>query len=679
MESEPKDSGAWIPEELERLRRRVAELEALALKRERAEAALRESEERFRNLLEFIPGISIQGYGADGKVRYWNKASEQVYGYTAEEAIGKNLADLIIPDHVKSEFQKALKLGAQATSSGEFMPGGEYLLRHKNGSLVPVHSIHTVVKLEGRDPIMFCIDVDLTERKKIEEELRRTKEHLENVVENAVDAVAVVDSRGRVVSWNKRSEEVFGHSAQEALGMHFSAFYEERSKLEPLLDELRSRGVVRDREMAMRCKDGQVVPMELSISLLKDHEGRRVGSVCMARDLREKKLLEAQLMHAMKMEAVGTLAGGIAHDFNNLLQAVQGYTEWLLFRKQENDPDAQPLQAILRAAKRGGELTRQLLTFSRKLESRRRPTDLNREVLQVRELLERAIPKMITIELDLEDELRIVDIDPSQIEQAIMNLAVNARDAMPQGGLLRISTRNVFLNEKACRGRLGLTPGSYVLLAVSDTGHGMDQKTLQHVFEPFFTTKETGKGTGLGLSMVYGIVKSHGGHVFCESEPGRGTTFQVYLPAPEQGLEVREEPPGFEVRAGREVVLFVDDEDFIRDLGQQILCGCGYRVLLAENGEKALELYRERCQGIDLVVLDLIMPGMGGRHCLQEILKIDPEARVIVSSGYSDHGSVKEALAAGARGFLGKPYEAKEMLQLVRRALEGPAARFPAP
>ena len=417
-------------------------------------------------------------------------------------------------------------------------------------------------------------------------------------------------------------------------------------------------------------KDGTTFPAMIhSTAILRD--GKPSGLRGFIIDITETKRLESQLQQAQKMEAVGTLAGGIAHDFNNLLQAVQGYADLLLLRKKQNDPDYNKLQEIIRVAKRGAELTQQLLTFSRKVESERRPLALNREVAAVKKLLERTIPKMVKVELQLADDPNIVNADPVQIEQVMMNLAVNATDSMPEGGKLTIATENVVLDEKYCEKYLEVKPGNYVLLTISDTGHGMDRETLEHIFDPFYTTKEVGKGTGLGLAMVYGIVKSHEGYIMCRSEPGEGTTFKIYLPALLDGTETTEEEAAeIPVKGGTETILLVDDEESLLGMGKDLLTRFGYTVLTSADGESALELFRQENKRIDLIVLDLIMPGMGGRRCLEELLKIDSHAKVLIASGYSPDEPTKEVLKAGAKGFVSKPYNMTQMLKADRDVLD---------
>ena len=384
----------------------------------------------------------------------------------------------------------------------------------------------------------------------------------------------------------------------------------------------------------------------------------------------ERENLRAQLLQAQKMEAIGTLAGGIAHDFNNLLTVVMGFSELLLAEKDEKHPEYDDLQKIFHAAKNGAELVQRLLMFSRKSEPKPVPMSLNKQIVQVEKLLRRTIPKMIDIHLDLSPDLPDINADPSQIEQVLMNLAVNARDAMPDKGNLTVKTEALTLDEEYCRLHVEANPGEYVLLEVSDTGHGMDKETVEHIFEPFFTTKEMGRGTGLGLAMVYGIVKQHNGHITVYSEVGKGTAFRVYLPA----YRARREPE-------------IEESDIMPAFGTEKFCWWmmnsssgnwgldltkhGYTVLQAENGRQALDLFKKERSRISLVILDLIMPEMSGTECLKELLKIDPQVNVLIASGFSAETSVKETIQMGAKGFVTKPFRVKEFLGDVRRILDG--------
>jgi signal transduction histidine kinase/ActR/RegA family two-component response regulator len=413
-------------------------------------------------------------------------------------------------------------------------------------------------------------------------------------------------------------------------------------------------------------KEGEEVWVQLNAVLIT-WDGRS-GVLCSLRDITPQKRLEAQYLHAQKMEAVGTLAGGVAHDFNNLLQAVLGYAEVMLMGKKEEDPSYRPLMAIQQAGQRGADLTKQLLTFSRKVQSKQKALNLNQEILQVEKLLQRTIPKMIHVELRLAGDLWTISADPVQIGQIVMNLAVNARDAMPNGGSLVIGTRNVTLGQEFCRGHMGSRPGNHVLLTVSDTGQGMEKEVLAHLFEPFFTTK--GMGTGLGLAVVYGIVKGHDGYIDCESQLGKGALFKIYLPATGQVTEEAEsekkEPP----KGGTETILLVDDEKSIRDLAKTILSTFGYTVLTASDGEEALEIYRAEEERIHLIILDLIMPGMGGLRCLEDLLHTDPSVKVVIATGYHPEDSANTLVKGRTKGFIRKPYNMDELLLSVRKALD---------
>jgi signal transduction histidine kinase/ActR/RegA family two-component response regulator len=381
---------------------------------------------------------------------------------------------------------------------------------------------------------------------------------------------------------------------------------------------------------------------------------------------------ERQLAHVQKLESIGVLAGGVAHDFNNLLHVMRGHIELLLQGKSEDHPDARRLLNVTKSMDRAAQLVQQLLLFSRKIEAHRVRVDVNQEVADVARMLARTIPKMIALELHLDPAVWPISGDPVQIEQTLLNLANNAVDAMPEGGRLTIETSNVELDEAFARVHPGSTSGRHVLLTVSDTGCGMDEASLEHVFDPFFTTKEVGKGTGLGLASVYGIVKAHGGHIQCYSQPGEGTTFKVYWPVVREDEDMIEEssqetlPP----ESGSETILVVDDDPEIRELTQEALEMLGYSMKMAVNGEQALDIYREHGKVIDLVLLDLNMPGMGGHKCLQELLRLDPQVKVVIASGYSANGHGKDALASGSKGFIGKPYQLKELAAMVRKVLD---------
>ncbi|MFO7727982.1 MAG: response regulator [Desulfonatronovibrio sp.] len=386
----------------------------------------------------------------------------------------------------------------------------------------------------------------------------------------------------------------------------------------------------------------------------------------------ELEKLQSQLLQAQKMESVGILAGGVAHDFNNLLQVMRGNIE-LLTRNISNDPQSKArLQAVTRSLDRAATLVQQLLLFSRKADSDKVQVDVNQEVREAFRMLERTIPKMISLELNLAPKLGPISGDPALIEQVLLNLTNNAVDAMPQGGRLIIETSIVEPDQGFVKRCPDAADRPHVLLSVTDTGSGMDAATLEHVFDPFFTTKEAGRGTGLGLASVYGIVKGHGGDIQCYSEPGRGTTFRIYLPVMEQAHETpMDRQPDTPLQGGDETILVVDDEAEIRELTQEVLEGLDYKVLTVEDGEQAIKIYQEQGGQIHLILLDLNMPGMGGYNCLQKLLQLNPSVKVVIASGYSANGQAGEALSSGARGFVGKPYQMKELAKTVRGVLDG--------
>jgi len=463
----------------------------------------------------------------------------------------------------------------------------------------------------------------------------------------------------------KPKMEIMGKSVFELNPKHLADIYYTKDI------ELLTGGGIQTYESRIRYADGTEHDVIFYKSTFLDVDGTVGGLIGVILDITEQKSLQRQLLQAQKMEAVGALAGGMAHDFNNILTAVQGFSELLLIEMDEKASGYSDLQRIRDAGRRGADLVQNLLAFSRKAEIKPRPINLNHEVARIEKLLRRTIPKMIEIELHLERDLAAVNADPGQMGQVLMNLAVNAEQAMPDGGNLTISTTNISLDEEYCRSYHETQPGRYVMLTVEDTGHGMDKETLEHIFEPFFTTKDVGKGTGLGLAMAYGILRQHGGHITCYSEPGIGATFKIYLPAiTEAETERRAEPEQVPPRGGTETILLVDDEDFIRHLGQTFLSRAGYTVLTAASGPEAVQLYLREGERISLLILDLIMPEMGGDKCLEEILAINPDAKIVISSGAAVEGKKKETIESGARGFVNKPFQLRDMLKTVRHVLD---------
>jgi PAS domain S-box-containing protein len=629
--------------------------------------ALQESEERLGLALKGAQ-LGLWDYNPQtGEVVRDERAAE-IYGYGIDEVkptleLWENSIHPADRLRVVAAFQQHLE---DATPFYEV----EYRIISKSGQEKWVMSRGKVVTrdAEGNPARVAGTLVDITARKIAEEEVIRARDEWQRTFDAVPELIMILDRQRRVVQANRATAEALGISREELMGGQ--CFQSLHCKQAPPEFCPFTRMLADGKGHSSECFEEKLGGFfEIRVSPLKDSNDNVVGAVQIARDITKSKSLQEQLVRAQKMEAVGNLAGGIAHDFNNILQVVMGYAELLQADKKEDNPDLADLGRIRDAAKRGADLVKRLLTVSRKVEPEFRPTNLNQLVDNLEKLLTRTIPRTITIQQRLQDGLRFVNADPAQIEQVLLNLAINARDAMPDGGTLTIETANVELDQEYCDTHLDVTPGRHVLLTVSDSGFGIDKQTLARIFEPFFTTKEAGEGTGLGLAMVYSIVKQHGGQITCYSEPGRGTTFKIYLPAIETKTELPAPeklvgPPG-----GTETILLVDDEEHIRELCARILARAGYTVLTAASGQEALELY-EKDETISLTVLDLIMPAMDGRQCLREILELNPAARVLIASGHSLAAHEIDAMGHGAKGFVTKPYDAGRLLQAVREVLD---------
>jgi PAS domain S-box-containing protein len=521
------------------------------------------------------------------------------------------------------------------------------------------------------------VQQELAERKRAEASAHYERKRFQTLLQHAPIGILLIDEAGRFTYANPKFAEIFGYDLTDVPDGRtwFRVAYPDpqyrKQVIADWMDDLKTHqsGEQRPRVFDVICKNGGKKVINFIPVSLETGE-----NMVVCEDITERLTLEDQLQHAQKMEAVGILAGGVAHDFNNLLQGISGYTQLLMMDKNAGDPDLIKLKAIEKSIARAAQLVRQLLLFSRKDVAERVNVNLSQEMGQVVRILERTIPRMIDIELHPGSRLWTVKADSAQIEQVLLNLGINSADAMPDGGRLIIQTRNVVINRKHARPHIAVPPGKYVLLTVSDTGCGMDKATLDHIFEPFFTTKGIGKGTGLGLASVYGIIKGHGGYIYCESSTGQGTTFKIYLPAighedvDAAGLHSLETPP----EGGAETVLVVDDVLDIRELASQMLQRFGYQVLTAASGEEALVIHAERKKPIDLTILDLGMPGIGGSRCMRELLAINPFAKILIASGYLGDDTVKNTLESGAAGFIGKPYQLTDLLNRVRSILGKP-------
>lgn len=630
-----------------------------------SEEALRSAEALYRDLYEHSPEMFVSIDTEFGKILQCNETFTTRLGYSKDEIIGRGIFELYHPDSLERARENLETL----RKTGE-LHDSELQVFRKDGTLLDVVMNATAVceenglVIHGRGSWR-----DITQIKKYQ----RVQRRLATAIEQAAEAVVITDPNGVIEYVNPSFERITGYSAKEVLGQKHHLFVqrpETKAMCQEVIETI-SKGRNWIGKLTRNRKDGKSYEEEISISPVFDAVGKITSFVAVKRDVSEEISLQRQLTQAQKMEAIGTLAGGIAHDFNNLLQVVLGYAEFIINNEGTPDKIKKDLKIIRNAAQSGAELVKGLLLFSRKAEASFRSLNLNQQVLKTTKLLERAIPKMISMALSLDEDIPVIRADGTQIEQILMNLAVNSRDAMPNGGKLFIETTSLRIDHQQPRSQPQIKPGLYVRLSVSDSGQGMDEQTLEHIYEPFFTTKEVGKGTGLGLAAVYGIVQRHGGWVTCSSEPSRGTKFEIYFPAltpqNEQAIVAsnNDAPDG-----GSETILLVDDDESILVLARRILTRAGYKVLEATNGKNALQIYAKHADEIDLIILDLIMPEMGGVQCLKEILGINPSAKALIASGYLTDGAIDEALEQGAKGYVDKPYEMKKFLDAVRATLD---------
>ena len=521
---------------------------------------------------------------------------------------------------------------------------------------------------------------EIAERKQAEEALKNEKIFIENALDAMSDAFMVVGLDGRLARWNKVVGDIAGRNDEEVSAMVFTDFIADmdRQHAKNAFQSIVKKGKA-SLEALVVDKEGETIPFEFTGTLLTDANGIPSNVCIVGRDITERKNLEEQLRQAVKMEAVGVLAGGVAHDFNNLMSAVLGYSELLLLRIPDDEKMRRDAMQIRSAGERAASLTAQLLAFSRKQVVRPAILDLNQTVANTEKLLRRLIGEDIDLACSLHPDLSRIMADPSLIDQIIMNLAINSRDAMPYGGKLTIETANVFLDESYARCHIGAETGHYVLLAVSDSGCGMDQETVSRIFEPFFTTKDEGKGTGLGLATVYGNVKQSGGLIRVYSEPGQGTTFKIYLPRAEEDAETNN-PDIVTAEAlpkGTETILLVEDDENVRQIARSILVACGYTVLESEGGEEALGLCKIHGDSIDLLITDVVMPGMNGRKLAQRAEEFCPSAKVLYMSGYTDNAIVHHGVLDEGIAFLQKPFTLKSLSLKVREVLDRTVEKSP--
>ncbi|MCA1989822.1 MAG: PAS domain S-box protein, partial [Desulfarculus sp.] len=654
--------------------------------RKRAEEARRISEEKFRKAFKSSPvWVSVTSV-EDGRFLEVNDAFSQITGYSYEEVLGKTSFDLgfwLDPD---KDRQPAMELFQR---QGYFR-NLETRMRFKDGRVHTMLWSVDQIEYEGQ-PCFLNVLTDVSELKEAEEALKASEEKHRLLVESLGAVVWRGDPQTLAFTYvSQQAETLLGHPLNEWTdNPRFWVDHlhpDDRDWAPKHRAEALSWGGEHQIEYRMLTADGRAVWLRDIIKPILDQGRIRevVGVMIDVSDRHraaaEKEALERQLRHAQKMEAVGTLAGGIAHDFNNILAGITGYAELALESASQGRDNSEDLRQILRSAQRAGFLVRQVLAFSRRVETNLRPVDLNLELSQAAALLERTLPKMITQTIAQADAPALVSADPNQIQQILVNLAANAQDAMPEGGRLDITVRNQVLEQDLIQDQDRVPAGAYAVITVADTGRGIAASNLPHIFEPFFTTKGVGQGSGLGLSTVFGLVKGHGGHITCHSREGQGASFTIYLPslAPvEPAAPAEPPPPAPKPSSDQETILVVDDEPALLTVARRTLESQGYRVLIAHSGEEALETYRDHLGQIDLVLMDLGMPGMGGARCLLLLKELDPGAKVLIASGYAPDAYAGPEVRQAALGFLAKPYRRNDLLQMVRQSLD--IAREPGP
>ncbi len=615
-----------------------------------------------------------------GRIEYANPAFAAITGYGREEVIGQYPRVLRSGKHDRSFYEHLWK----TVLAGETWRG-EIINRRKDGTFYTEEmSITPVRNDQGAVTHFIAIKQDITERKRAEEALQESEARYRDLVKNAIYGIYRTSPEGKFLDVNPALVNMLGYSSeQELLALDLARdVYQDQNARARLLEQAISQGRVEGQEVEWRRKDGSPVLVRLSARTVRDVGGDVAYFEGIAEDVTERRALEKQLRQVHKFQAIGQLAGGIAHDFNNVIGAILGWAEL----GQDQTPADTLLHShfkkIREQARRAAGLIRQLLAFARRQILEPQDIQLNQAVAELLSLLEKVIGKGIELKTVLAPNLGVVRADPGQVEQVLMNLCLNARDAMPRGGQLLIETQNVEIDEEYCRSHAYAHPGRYVLLSVTDNGLGMDAATLEHIFEPFFTTKEPGRGTGLGLATVYGVVKQHGGFLHVYSEPGRGTTFRIYLPVCEgaPGKEASKEQAGsVPVRGGAETILVAEDHEGVRDMARQTLEGLGYRVMLAGDGEEAVRMFEGHRDSIALVLLDVVMPKLGGQEAYARMCATTPNVAVLFTTGYSAEAALLNAMAEKGLAVLQKPYGPALLGRKVREVLDraGNAAASP--
>lgn len=616
------------------------------------------------NAADMIAVVDMEGN------RLYNSLSyEKVLGYTIDELQSSFSLEQVHPED--REFVRDAAEESRRTGEGKTL---EYRFRHKNGHWLNLESTSSVIRnAQGEPEKLVIVNRDITKRKLAEDAFRRSQADFRSLIEHAPYGIYRATTDGRLLQVNQALTRMLGYESNDQLSScdverDIFRYPGEYRRLTEMLSRTRE---IKDAEAEWQCKDGSYITVRFSCRLIDNRSGLPPNVELFADDVTEKKVLERQLRMAQKMEAVGRLSGGIAHDFNNLLSVVLGYSRMLKKQLHDKPMLADYANEIENAGNRAASLTRQLLAFSRQQILTPVVLDLNNLVTDMEKMLPRLLGEDVKVVVKLGRDLGKLKADQSQIEQVVMNLAINARDAMPGGGTLEISTQNVSLDETYTRTHPGSKTGKYVVLAVSDTGIGMNAETLAHIFEPFFTTKEVGRGTGLGLATVYGVVKQSNGYIAVESSPGHGACFQIYLPLYEGAVDVAARPTGrSEGLVGSERILLVEDSEPLRRLAKTVLEAAGFQLTVAKSAEHALEIAEASPKSFDLLLTDVVMPGMNGRGLAERLQPRHPGLRVLYMSGYTDSFIAGHCPLEPWVRLLQKPFTEEVLIEKVREVLD---------
>jgi PAS domain S-box-containing protein len=637
------------------------------------------------DLLETLPD-AIVAVDHSGTIVQINSQTQELFGYDRDQLIGQKI-EMLVPDRYRRQHQHHRKNFAEVPKTRRMGADLDLYGRRRNGSEFPVEISLSPVSTEQGTFVLSAIR-DISDRKRIAEELRRANEELHrktaeqlgeyrarlaSIIDSSEDAILSKDLNGIITSWNRGAEHTYGYAPEEAIGKHISLLTpsDRTEEIPEILGKI-GRGETVDHHESVRVtKDGRQLNVSISVSPLRDTTDKIVGASVIARDITAQKRSEGQLRQAQKMEAIGRLAGGVAHDFNNILGIINACTEFL---RDRIDPAAEPslyVENIKKASDRGRALTKQLLAFSRTSAIQPRVLDLNERLRDISKLLRPLLGDDVEILIVPKSASAVIEADPGQLDQIVVNLAVNARDAMPRGGKFILETGLVKLDEDFAEQHQAMAAGKYILLTVSDTGTGMDETTISRIFEPFFTTKGTGKGTGLGLATVYGIVKQSAGHILVYSEPGHGTTFKIYLPSAEHKIGIGSDAEVETVSPKRRAatILLVEDDDIMRSLTRQLLQEHGYTVVEADDGKSALEWAESHPIPVDLLLTDVVMRRMSGPELVERLHASRPDLKVVYMSGYTGELIAEREMVKRGITLLEKPFTRTALLNTIHASL----------